>query len=88
MVPWLPEDDRRTVDDYKRVADEFNRRGAEAKRAGIRFAYHNHDSEFAPVDGQVPYDLLLAGTEPALVAFELDLMWITKGGRDPLAYFA
>ncbi|MBA2458603.1 MAG: sugar phosphate isomerase/epimerase [Gemmatimonadales bacterium] len=87
VVPWLPEEDRRTLDDYKRVADEFNRLGAEAKRTGIRLAYHNHDSEFVPVDGRLPYDFLLAGTVPALVAFELDLMWIAKGGRDPRAYF-
>ncbi len=87
VVPWLPEQDRRTLDDYKRVANEFNRLGAEAKRSGIRLAYHNHDSEFVPVDGRLPYDILLAGTLPDLVAFELDLMWIVKGRRDPLAYF-
>ena len=87
VVPWLPEQDRRGLDDYKRMADEFNRLGAEAKRTGIRLAYHNHDSELVPVDGRLPYDILLAGMVPALVAFELDLMWIAKGRRDPLAYF-
>lgn len=88
VVPWLPEEDQRTLDDFKRVAAEFNRLGAEASRAGIRFAYHNHDFEFAPIDGHLPYDVLLAETDPASVALELDLMWITKGGQDPLDYFA
>lgn len=88
VVPWLPEEGRRTLDDYKRVADEFNRLGAEAKRAGIRFAYHNHDFEFAPLDGRIPYDVLLAETDPANLALQLDLLWIVKGGHDPLAYFA
>lgn len=88
VVPWLPEEDQRTLDDFKRVAAEFNRLGAEAGRAGIRFAYHNHDFEFAPIDGHLPYDVLLAETDPASVALELDLMWITKGGQDPLDYFA
>ncbi len=88
VVPWLPEEDRRTLDDVRRVAAEFNRLGEEAGRAGIRFGYHNHDIEFAPIDGQLPYDLLLAETDPASVAFELDLMWISKARQDPLAYFA
>jgi len=87
VVPWLPEEDRRTLDDLKRVAAEFNRLGEEARHAGIRFAYHNHDFEFAPVNGRLLYDVLLAETDQANVGFELDLMWITKGGQDPLTYF-
>jgi sugar phosphate isomerase/epimerase len=88
VVPWLEPKDRSTLDDLKRVAAEFNRLGEEATRAGIRFAYHNHDSEFAPVEGRLLYDVLLTETDPAHVAFELDLMWIDKAGHDPLAYFA
>jgi sugar phosphate isomerase/epimerase len=88
VVPWLPPESRRTLDDFKRLAAEFDRLGEEAKRVEIRFAYHNHDFEFAPLDGRLPYDVLLAETEPGNVALELDLFWITKGGQDPLAYFA
>lgn len=88
VVPWLPEEDRRTLDDLKRMAAEFNRLGEEARRAGVRFGYHNHDFEFAPVEGRPLYDVLLTETDPALVAFELDLMWIDKAGQDPLTYFA
>jgi sugar phosphate isomerase/epimerase len=88
VVPWIPVEQRRTADDYKRIAELFNRAGAEARQAGLRFAYHNHDFEFAAVDGRVPYDLLLAETDPAAVEFEMDLYWVTHGGGDPLAYFA
>ena len=88
VVPSLPESDRRTLDDLRRVAAEFNRLGDEARRAGIRFAYHNHDFEFTSVNGRLLYDVLLSKTDPASVGFELDLMWITKGGQDPLNYFA
>src|SRR5213083_2954245 len=56
--------------------------------AWLQFAYHNHDFEFAPLDGKLPYDVLLAETDPTLVQLEVDLYWITKGGQDPLAYFA
>ena len=88
VLPWLPPKSRRTLDDFKRLAAECNRLGEEAKRAALRFAYHNHDFEFAPLDGRLPYDVLLAETDPANVALELDLFWITKGGQDPLKYFA
>jgi len=78
----------KTADDWKRTADAFNEAGRRAKAAGLRFAYHNHNAEFTPVGGQVPMELLISGTDPSLVAFELDLYWITKAGSDPHAYFA
>ena len=89
VIPWLDEDQRgKTADDWKRLAENFNRAAKQAHEAGLRFAYHNHWFEFAPVGGQVPYDLLLSETDPRLVDFEMDLYWITKAGGDPLAYFA
>ena len=86
-IPWLAEEDRRTVDSWKRVAELFNRGGAEAKAAGLRFAYHNHDFEFRRIGDVVPFDLLLAETDPALVSYEMDIYWLVKAGHDPLAYF-
>jgi sugar phosphate isomerase/epimerase len=88
VVAWIPPEARRTLEDYKRAAESFNRAGAEAKAAGIQFAYHNHDFEFERLDRRLPYDVLLAETDPQLVQLEMDLYWITKGGQDPLAYFA
>ena len=88
VVPWIPEERRKTLDDWKRVAADFNRAAAAAQAAGIQFAYHNHDFEFPLVEGKIPYDVLLAETDPKLVQMEIDLYWITKGGQDPLAYFA
>lgn len=32
------------------------------------------------------YDVLVDGTDPDLVFFELDLYWIVTAGRDPLDY--
>ena len=87
VVAFISAEERRTSDDWKRIAAAFNRAGEAAKAAGIQFCYHNHDFEFTPVDGVLPYDLLLSATDPALVQLELDLYWITKGGRDPLDYF-
>jgi len=88
VIPWLDAERRRTVDDLRRFAGLLNRTGEAARRAGLRLAYHNHDFEFVPVEGRLPYDVLVAETDPALVGLELDIYWATKGGQDPLAWFA
>jgi sugar phosphate isomerase/epimerase len=85
--PFLDEALRKQPDVWKRVAATFNRAGEITKKAGIQFAYHNHHFEFVPVDGTMPYDLLLKECDPNLVKMELDLCWITVAGQDPLTYF-
>lgn len=88
LVAWLADADRNSKDAIKRTADLFNRAGEDARRNGLRFAYHNHDFEFNDVEGRRMYDQLLEHTDPKLVEMELDLYWTVKGGADPLAYFA
>jgi sugar phosphate isomerase/epimerase len=88
VVPWLPEERRRTIDDYADVAAALNRHGRVARDAGLQLGYHNHDFELQRIGGVVPYDVLLDRTDPSLVAMELDLFWLAKGGGDPLTYFA
>ncbi len=85
---YLPAEERRSVGDYKKLVELFNRAGERLRRVGIQFGYHNHDFEFVTMDGKLPYDVILAGTDPQLVKMELDLYWITKGGQDPLKYFS
>ncbi len=72
---------------WPRIAEMFNHAGEAARKAGIQFGYHNHSFEFTPVDGKLPYDILLNGTDPNLVKMEMDLYWIVNAGADPLAYF-
>ena len=88
IVPWLPEELRKTADDYKRIAETLNRVGERVNAAGLKFGYHNHAFEFDTVDGQVPMEILLKGTEAKNVTFEADLYWITKGGHDPIKFMA
>lgn len=87
LLAWLPPEDRSTIAQYKELAAFCNQLGKACKSAGLRFAYHNHDFEFLPVEGQVPFDVLLNETDPDLVEFEIDLFWIIKGGHDPFEYF-
>jgi len=87
VCAWLAPGQRESLDLYKKHVETFNRAGEEAKKAGIQFGFHCHDFEFVPLEGVVPYDLLLTGTDSSLVQMEMDLYWITKAGADPLRYF-
>jgi sugar phosphate isomerase/epimerase len=82
----LSEGLRKTKDDLKRTAELFNQTGEKAKKAGLQFAYHNHNFEFDQVGDVMMYDFLLANTDPELVKYELDLFWVTAAGKDPVAY--
>ncbi|GAC1301810.1 MAG: sugar phosphate isomerase/epimerase [Mucilaginibacter sp.] len=77
-----------TLDEIKSTVEILNKTGEAAKKAGIQFAYHNHDMEFHEVEGKVPYHLLLSETDPHNVKMELDLAWAVKGGQDPVDLFA
>jgi sugar phosphate isomerase/epimerase len=84
---YTAEFERKTLDDYKKLAELFNKAGEICKNYSIQFCYHNHDFEFEPIHSVVPYDLLLRECDDELVKMELDLYWITKAGKKPLSYF-
>ena len=83
--PYIDDEVRKGPDGWKRAAETFNRAGEASQKAGIQFAYHNHWFEFAPVNGKLPYDILLEECDPKLVKMEMDLCWIMVGGQDPLS---
>jgi sugar phosphate isomerase/epimerase len=88
VIPHLGAEERRTLDQYRAWADMFNSFGARCRTAGLRLAYHNHDFEFVPIDGVVPYDLLMERCDRELVKFELDLYWARKAAADTAALLA
>ncbi|WP_371933442.1 sugar phosphate isomerase/epimerase family protein, partial [Escherichia coli] len=53
---------QKSIDNFKAFADEFNKCGEIAKKNGLRFAYHNHDYSFKPINGEVPQDVMMKGT--------------------------
>lgn len=85
-IAAIPEDERKTLDDYKRIADEFNIIGENAKKHGIRFYYHNHGYGFKEMEGRVPFDVILERTDPSLVFLEMDTFWTIAAGADPIKY--
>jgi sugar phosphate isomerase/epimerase len=85
VVPWIGEEYRQSVDQVRRLAEQLNRMGRQMAEQGLRLAYHNHQFEFAPLDGTTMWDLLIAETDPALVDFELDIYWAAYAEHDPIA---
>ena len=87
VIGWLFEEERQSLDDYKRHIDVLNKQAELVNSYGMQFGYHNHDFEFIDFDGQTPYDLLLERCDPDLVKFEMDMYWMYKADQDPVKYF-
>ncbi len=84
VVPWMPDDDRRTADDVRRFAGELGVLAGTFSERGIRLGYHNHDFEFGTLGSTTIWDALLAELPPE-VEIELDVYWAAVGGSDPVA---
>ncbi len=88
-ITWAWLDPRsRDLDSYKVVAERLNRMGAQAAKAGLKVAYHNHDFDFIPHDGKIGYDIIMRETDPHLVKLQLDLFWVAHSStRTPHELF-
>ena len=79
LVPTLNGPKKPTMDDVKRAADEYNKIGERAARAGIQQGLHNEDFELTVVDGKRTYDWLLELLDPKLVKFQFQISTISRG---------
>jgi sugar phosphate isomerase/epimerase len=87
VQPWINDEDR-TIEKYKTMIADWNEVGRIMKSVGIQFAYHNHNFEFLPTDGIIPYyDIFLKEMDADLITMEIDLYWTTKAGHDPVEIF-
>ncbi|MGC4103045.1 sugar phosphate isomerase/epimerase family protein [Ferruginibacter sp.] len=87
IIPWLKEENRKTIDQYKTLAERINKAGEICKGEGLQLAYHNHDFEFKDMNGEHGYDILLNNTDKNLVKFEMDLYWVVRAGYQPVEIF-
>jgi sugar phosphate isomerase/epimerase len=83
VLAYLQEAERKTIDDYRKIIALLNKNGEIAMKHGINLIYHNHDFEFKPINGVVPYDLMLKEVKKKNCNFELDLYWAKFAGIDP-----
>ena len=72
-IASIPEDRRRTLDDYRRMADELNAIGQRAKPMGFKVLYHNHGYGLTPMEGQIPARVVFDRLDPTVVALEMDI---------------
>jgi sugar phosphate isomerase/epimerase len=86
LVPSLDGPKHPTMDEVKRVADEYNKMGAKAAQAGIQQGLHNEDFELSSVDGKRTYDILFDLLDPKLVKFQFQVSTIANG-YDAAEYF-
>jgi sugar phosphate isomerase/epimerase len=73
------------VDGWKSVADQLTSAAGQLKPLGLFTGYHNHQAEWAPVDGKRPMDVIAAGT-PKDVALQFDVGTCVEVGADPVAW--
>ncbi len=86
LVPSLEGPRNPAMDDVKRAADEYNKMGEQAAKAGIQQGLHNEGFELSTVDGKRTYDLLLELLDPKLVKFQFQVSTISRG-YDAAEYF-
>jgi sugar phosphate isomerase/epimerase len=86
MVPTLAGPENPTMDDVKRVADEYNEMAAQSAKAGLLQGVHNEGFELSMVDGRRTYDVLLELLDPKLVTFQFQISTISRG-YDSIEYF-
>ncbi len=75
------------IERFKEVVGRLNGVGERIAKAGLQFAYHNHGYEFVAQNGELPYDILLKNTDPALVKLQIDLYWLAHDSTQPARYW-
>jgi sugar phosphate isomerase/epimerase len=81
-----PNDRPKDAAGFTALGTALNKAGAQVKKAGLQFCYHNHAFEFTPLaDGKRALDVLLAAADPELLKLELDVFWVSITGADPVS---
>ena len=83
VCPWIPHDKGFTREVALAAVALFNRVGAAAEGAGLRFAYHCHGYEFVPSPEGTLFDTFVGATDPGRVAIQVDVFHTFHGGGDP-----
>ena len=86
MVAWIPHQKGSfSLENARKAVEDFNRVGKVLKDSGLTFCYHTHGFEFQPYQDGTLFDYMVKNTNPDYVSFEMDILWVTHGGADPVA---
>lgn len=77
-----------SIENALRYAEIFNRIGEKTSKAGLTFAYHNHDFEFVLDQGRYPLEVLFDNVDLHYVKQQPDVFWIAYAGLDVNVYMA
>jgi hypothetical protein len=84
----VPAEQRASIAGYRRVVELLNSAGKIMQFGGVQLAVRVHADDLKPQAGVVPFDFLLANTNPALVKFQVALPVFEAAGRNLVADFA
>jgi sugar phosphate isomerase/epimerase len=85
VCPYIAPQDRGGADVIKKLGETLNAAGERCQKAGLHLCYHNHAFEFQPEGSGTLLDVLMQTADPKLVNLEMDIMWVTVAGADPVS---
>jgi sugar phosphate isomerase/epimerase len=81
---WIPHGEPFDEKTGREAIAVFNHAGEVLARHGLKFFYHTHGYEFQPYQDGTLFDLMMTGTNPKYVSFQMDIFWIAHAGQDPV----
>lgn len=87
VIPWLPPERMNSRAAILATAELFNRLARKLAPYNIVLAYHNHMTEFKPVEGELPWDTFFSHTDPR-VAIEFDTGNALEAGAQAAPFLA
>jgi sugar phosphate isomerase/epimerase len=85
VVSWLPEEHTNSRAAWLETAKIFNQVAVNLNPFGLLCGYHNHHTEFTPMEGEMPWDMFFGNTS-AEVIMQIDLGNCLHGGADPVQF--
>ena len=85
IVPGLGHEFNSTRNAWYQTALLFNELSSKAAAAGMRVGYHNHHTEFLPLDGELPWDTFF-GNVSKKVIMQFDIGNARHGGGDAATF--
>jgi len=85
IVPGLPAEYTNSRDAWLRTAETFNEIAARLAPHGLLTGYHNHHTEFTPMEGELPWDIFFSNTRQEVV-MQFDTGNALVGGAEPLNF--
>ncbi|MBW8039650.1 MAG: sugar phosphate isomerase/epimerase [Planctomycetes bacterium] len=85
IVPGLPGKYRSSRKAWQETAKLFNELSDKVKPHGMQVGYHNHNIEFRPLDGEMPWDTFFGNTKKEVI-MQFDTGNAMGGGGDPVVF--